>query len=292
MTMKRVTPGEPWKPSASRENRVADAVEAIERIQRRLTGGSLTLAFDSNSTIAKNTDSTDIPMFGVVEVTGTVFVPSENVPGFQSQPAVTVRVPTSSTAGRFGIALEPIAAGSLGRVAFDGLVVAQVEITDPAVTFAREKVGSATELETSTTGTARIIARESASSGTVWALLQLGPGGGSGGDQLFLVDPTNTTSVGGSSPPQWYYHLLPAEINAATGVLTAISGATAAKGWNLWEDQDNYGHGQPLTTSSGATITPSKVLGPVHAKPTGLTNGGYDIYTFDVPCPADSECAA
>jgi hypothetical protein len=286
----RVSPGQGINLSASRENRIAAAVEFVERLQREPMNLPKSKALESNYTLAKNSSATDIPMFGVVEAIESLFVPTDNLPQFQQGHPLKVNAPTSSAAGRFGIALEPIAAGKFGRVQFDGLVVCQVDITDPALTTAGEIVGDATKLRTSASGSARIITREAGSSGTKWALVHLGTGGGGDAESLFLVDPANTSLVGGSDPPQWYYHLLPGEINVATGVVTAISGGSAVKAWNLYEDQTNWGHGQPITLTNGATITPSKVLGPVRAKSTGQSNGGFQVWTFDLPCPADAGC--
>lgn len=288
MTMERFSQGQPVRPSASRENRVSAGIEVIETMKRRLAGGGSSAPIDSNTLLAKNAGGDDVPMFGVVEIFDTLFVPSDNVVGFQNNRAVQVRVPTSATAGKFGIALEPIAAGKFGQVAVDGIAVAQVNITDPSGFVVGEVDGETNFLVTNASGTARILAREAGSSGVVWAIIQLGVAASSGAVERFLVDDTATTPVGGASPPQWDYSLLPSSINSSR-VVSATGGA-AVIGWNLYEDQANWGHGQSLALANGATITPSPVTGPVWAKWTGLTSGGTKIYEFDVACPTDVGC--
>lgn len=289
MTMERFSQGQPVRPSASRENRVSAGIEVIETMKRRLAGGGSSAPIDSNTLLAKNAGGDDVPMFGVVEIFDTLFVPSDNVVGFQNNRVVQVRVPTSATAGKFGIALEPIAAGKFGQVAVDGIAVAQVNITDPSGFVVGEVDGETNFLVTNASGTARILAREAGSSGVVWAIIQLGVAASSGAVERMLIDDTATTLVGGSSPSQWTYSLQPSEIDASR-VVTATVGVDPVIGWNLYEDQTNWGHGQALTLANGATLTPSPVTGPVWARWTGLSIDGVKVYEFDKACPTDVGC--
>lgn len=289
MTMPRVSQGQPFRPSASAMNRTAAAVEEIERIAGRLGIGSAALRRNRDTILAKNDSVTDIPMFGVVSPKATLFVPSENLGGFQNDRAIKIGVPSATTLGLFGIALEPIAEGRIGRVVFSGLVVVQVEITDPDAIEVAEVVGEVDRLVTAAHGTARIIAREAGDSGTVWALVQLGVGRQVG----IRWVPQSSSLVGGSDPAKYKYTLKRATSNAF-GTVAVASTAEVVYAYNDYEDQDNWGHGQSLAPGGATALTPGPVLGPVQATFADAydSDDGTPIYRFDAPCPMTSACEA
>lgn len=284
----RVSPGQPFRPSASAHNRTAIAVERVELWSRTTPPGSLPgfsppIVFD-----VKNDSGTDIPLYGVVEPSGTVFTPSDNLVSFQNGPAVVAAVPTAACRGRFGVAITPIEDGRVGQVVFSGCVVCQVEITDPNVNEVAEIVGDVTKLRTAAHGTARIIAREPGTSGTKWALVQLGVGREPGIRWL----PTAASLVGGSDPPQYKYTLRRAA-SSASGVMSIPSGSETVYAFNDWEDQDDPWHGQSATPGASTELTVAgPVEGPVSAEFAGVFDAGdgTPIYRFDVECPVTSGC--
>lgn len=287
--MPRVAPGQPFRPSASAMNRTAAVVEDVEAWKRTLGLGNLP-AFSPPVIIdVKNGSGTDIPLYGIVEPSGCVFVPTDNLVSFQNRPAVVGAVPTAACMGRFGVALTPIAAGRVGQVLFSGLTVCQVDITDRNVNEVAEIVGDVSKLRTAAHGTGRIIARESGTSGTKWALVQLGVGREPG----IRWKPTSTTLVGGSDPPKYKY-TLKRVVTAADGTISLPTGTEQVYGWNDWEDQANPWHGQSDTPGADTTITVAgPVQGPVRADFAGVFDGdGTPIYRFDAPNPMESACGS
>lgn len=284
----RVSPGAPFRPSASAHNRTAVAVERVEQWSRATPPGFLPtftppIVFD-----VKNDSATDIPLYGVVEPSGTVFAPSDNLVSFQNGPAVSAAVPTAACRGRFGIAIAPIEVGRVGQVVFSGCVVCQVEITDPNVNEVAEIVGDVAKLRTAAHGTARIIAREAGTSGTKWALVQLGVGREPGIRWL----PTAASLVGGSDPPKYKYTLQRA-VSSAAGVMSIPSGSETVYAFNDWEDQDHPWHGQSANPGASTELTAAgPVEGPVSAEFAGVFDAGdgKPIYRFDAPNPMESAC--
>lgn len=288
--MPRVSQGDPFRPSASVLNRTASAVEQVESMGLSSLRGRAPGWRDRDTIIAKNITVTDVPLFGIVSPTATLFTPSDNLLAFQNDRAIKVGVPAATTLGRFGIAIDPIAAGRLGRVAFSGMIVCRVEITDPNVNEVAEIVGDVEKLQTAAHGTARIIAREPGSSGTKWALVQLGVGRELGIRWL----PIAASLVGGSDPPQYKY-TLQRLASSAGGVVTIPTGSETVYGFNDWEDQLNPWHGQSAYPGASTELSVSgPVTGPLRAEFSGAfdASDGKPIYRFDAPNPMESACDA
>lgn len=84
-------------------------------------------------------------------------------PIFQAAPLVQIGAP-------FGIALEPIAAQKVGRVAIGGSVVVRVNLSNTTHRFADIKENDNTQLQSTSCGPVRILILEaSAGLGTKWA---------------------------------------------------------------------------------------------------------------------------
>ncbi len=290
MPLPRVSQGEPFRPSASVLNRTASAVEQVEALSLSLDRTRAPGWRDRDTILAKNDGATDIPMFGIVSPTATLFVPSDNLLGFQNDRAIKIGVPAVGAVGLFGVAIEPIAAGRIGRVVFSGMTVCKVDVTDPNVREVAEIIGDATKLRTAAHGTARIVARETGTSGTKWALVQLGVGR----DPGIRWKPIAASLVGGSSPPKYKY-TLQRVVSAADGVVSIPSGSEQVYGFNDWDDQINPWHGQSATPGASAQISVvGPVVGPIRADFAGVFDAGdgTPIYRFDAQNPMGSDCAS
>jgi hypothetical protein len=139
---------------------------------------------------AKNTTGQDLPRWGVLAITGLESVPgSTDTPAtrqFQELPILTGTAPTTSTVA-WCIAVDPIPAGTIGRVAVDGVVQCKVEIATTADTFVACKA-SASELKTGGSGQGMILWKQTGTGTGKWALVRIG--GGSGGVRLGTVSTT------------------------------------------------------------------------------------------------------
>ena len=140
---------------------------------------------------------------GALSGAGVVFTPS-GPPGnatqqFQAQPVLSGGLPTGGSA--FVVAVEPIAAGKIGRVAVAGVVQAKINITDAGHGFATAKDGDLTQLSSAASGDAQILWKESGAGASKWAIVRFGAGAGA---SIRLGKVTGTWSKNGTATvTQW-----------------------------------------------------------------------------------------
>ncbi len=129
----------------------------------------------------KNSSPADVGRFGVLGVSGIVFTPADNLAQFQRRPILTGTTPaTANHSGKFVITLEPIAKDAVGRALIWGVIQVQVNMASTSDGFADVKNTDATQLQSSGTasgGGAQMMYVESGT-GTKWAVVRLGGGGG------------------------------------------------------------------------------------------------------------------
>jgi hypothetical protein len=155
--------------------------------------------------LAKNNTTGAVRRWGVLSVAGVVFTPSgatgNATQQFQDQPVLSGGLPTGGSS--FVVAVEPIAAGKIGRVAVAGVVQAKINITDASHTFAAAKDGDLTQLASATSGEAQILWKESGTGTGKWAIVRFGgSGGAAGGSRLGKV--TGTWAKNATASVQQY----------------------------------------------------------------------------------------
>jgi hypothetical protein len=153
--------------------------------------------------LAKNNTTGTVRRWGVLSVAGVVFTPSgatgNATQQFQDQPVLSGGLPTGGSS--FVVAVEPIAAGKIGRVAVAGVVQAKINITDAGHGFAKAKDGDLTQLTSADTGDAQILWKESGTGAGKWAIVRFG---GAGGASIRLGKVTGTWSKNATaSVTQW-----------------------------------------------------------------------------------------
>lgn len=108
-------------------------------------------------------------------------------------------LPTGGSA--FVVAVEPIAAGKIGRVAVAGVVQAKINITDAGHGFATAKDGDLTQLSSAASGEVQILWKESGTGASKWAIVRFG---GAAGAAIRLGKVTGTWSKNATaSVTQW-----------------------------------------------------------------------------------------
>jgi hypothetical protein len=155
--------------------------------------------------LAQNSTTGTVNRWGVLSVAGVVFTPSgatgNATQQFQDQPVLSGGLPTGGQS--FVVAVEPIAAGKIGRVAVAGVVQAKINITDASHTFAAAKDGDLTQLASATSGEAQILWKESGTGTGKWAIVRFGgAGGAAGGSRLGKV--TGTWAKNATASVQQY----------------------------------------------------------------------------------------
>jgi len=155
--------------------------------------------------LAQNSTTGTVNRWGVLSVAGVVFTPSgatgNATQQFQDQPVLSGGLPTGGSS--FVVAVEPIAAGKIGRVAVAGVVQAKINITDASHTFAAAKDSDLTQLASATSGEAQILWKESGTGTGKWAIVRFGgSGGAAGGSRLGKV--TGTWAKNATASVQQY----------------------------------------------------------------------------------------
>lgn len=208
--MTRLSPGDKFQFSATFINALQEMVLAYKDGRLGVTGGGVpakstapanyVLAFREEfetdlgefcPVILRQTDNAD-PVPGID--------PTDNTLEYQRRTVIGAYTPVMGDEGEaIGITLEPIAANSIGKVAVAGVVLATVDVTDNGHEFAT-LTDSETVLASATTGPARILWRETNTTGEqlCWILLGTGAAGAAGppGSSAPTVYPH--TNLGGS----------------------------------------------------------------------------------------------
>lgn len=205
MSNGRVTPG-PIKGqlSARALNRAQEAADIVlgQRVNGTADGPSAGPA-PYTPILTKNNTTGPVRRWGVLSVAGVVFTPSgatgNATQQFQDQPVLSGGLPTGGSS--FVVAVEPIAAGKIGRCAVAGVVQAKINVVSESDTFATAKDGDLTQLTSSSSGEATILWKESGTGSGKWALVRFGAAGAAG---IRLGKVSGTWSKGATaSVTQW-----------------------------------------------------------------------------------------
>jgi hypothetical protein len=167
--------------------------------------------------MARNNTGSLVARWGVLAITGMDISPESGANAasqFEQLPVVAGGAP-SNTATSWCVAVEPIPAGEVGRVAVGGVVQVKVEVVDSSHAFARCK-SSSSELVSTDNGEGVILWKHGTGS-YQWALVRLGNGRGT---QIDVV--TNVSlGAGGIAVEKkraWVY--------GPTGITGSIIGTT------------------------------------------------------------------
>lgn len=264
-------------------NEIADAVAWVQS-QRRSSWFAPQRRDGPALVRLRNAAAVDLDAHSVVAVSVPTFGPSDDLDAFEYRLILDGSKPAQATEGSLAILTAPLAQDEIGLAAIAGVVVCKVDVTDPTALYAAEIVDEVGYLRTAPHGPARILWRESGSSGVKWAVVRLQ------GETDGEFDAVVTASTArGTSPQSWVYTIKRATVDPVTGIWTAASGAPELLATNKAEDTSHYQHGQSLSPA-GATMTPSAVAGPVTAKFAHAWVDGARLYTFDAPNPMAITC--
>ena len=168
----RLEPGQPLRGAISARawNRAQDAADIVLGANPGTEGvpGSPVL---KPYTWAYCRPSVTVARWGVLAITGVAITPTGESGGatasFEEMPVLTGGTPSATTTA-WCVAVEPIAANAVGRVAVGGVVQCKAAIGNSAHKFVRAKASTA-ELESAWSGEGLILWK-----GSGWALVRIG----------------------------------------------------------------------------------------------------------------------
>lgn len=181
----RIEPGQPLRGAISARawNRAQDAADLVLGAYAGTEGGAPGSPVLKPYTWAYCRPSVTVARWGVLAITGVAITPTSSSGGatasFEEMPVLTGGTPSASTTA-WCVAVEPIAANAVGRVAVGGVVQCKVEVDKADDKFVACKA-STTELKTGTTGEGLILWKDSGTGSNKWALVRLAGGGAAGG---------------------------------------------------------------------------------------------------------------
>ncbi len=295
MTLNHVQPGQRLRIPAATHNAMIDAARAHRDAQDlaarpNLGGLGLPVLRVQNNTGAA------LPRYGIMGIGGAVLTPgTADAPGdYANKPVIAGRALTlPGDFGRWVMALQPIAAGALGRAIVSGVVAARITVTAASDTHA-DAFGGETLLRSGTFGRAHII-EKSAGLGVQWATLAIA-------DYptrpvRFDARITGSTPVVGSVN-RWTYAF--EEIEKTTAGYLGYStrtGGLSGTAYNKAEHANTatLGHGVDVSSAfyTGTSMSPQPIPNGTPVTMSILRNSGDGTpeYEFDAPLGAhDGGC--
>ena len=180
----RIEPGQPLRGAISARawNRAQDAADLVLGANPGTAGVPGSTAI-TPYTWAYCKPSVTVARWGVLAITGVAITPTSSSGGatasFEEMPVLTGGTPSATTTA-WCVAVEPIAANAVGRVAVGGVVQCKVEVDKADDKFVACKA-SASELKTGVKGEGLILYKEGGTGSGKWALVRLAGGGAGGG---------------------------------------------------------------------------------------------------------------
>lgn len=174
--LQKVASGTPFRPSAKAWNLFLDTARELRAQKSNLARGLPATALPPGCLVyIRNDTEANLARFGILGIDGPLFDPGTTLDEFQARVAFTGSTPTADHVGKFVIAIEPIAAGEVGRAMVNGVSIAQLNVADAADEFA-EVNESVAALATGAEGSARILWKDTGSN-PVWGIVRLGEDG-------------------------------------------------------------------------------------------------------------------
>lgn len=174
--------------SARAWNRAQDAADVVLGVRPNATAGDATFTDRAvNYVLVRNDTGLPVPMLGVVMIGSPVISPAGGTITGQDAASARARefvrrpvmigdkpgpIGIGSAERCFGIAMQPIAVGLVGRVAVSGVMPCKVEILDTSHAFATMRDGDVTQLQTAACGPMQLLWKETATAPSMnrWAL--------------------------------------------------------------------------------------------------------------------------
>lgn len=232
MSLKRVSVGDAIDISAAAYNGWCEAAEDLQA--RRLgqgPGAWKESRFDPDVVLVRNDSGAAAARFGILGVSGPIITPTVNLEEFKRRVALSGVAPTADHEDAFVVLLEPLAAGAVGEAVISGAVQVAVDVAAESDTTCGAVASDAAKLK-SGVGSNRILWKE-AGTGTKWAVVRVGGGGGSIilgtlAEDLDAGDSAEATlRIGGSGTETVYDDLLGSGETLTSGtkvVLARING--------------------------------------------------------------------
>lgn len=258
MALSKVNAGEPFKPSAARENALVEAANWVNA-QRYGLGADMAAGRPRDGTaLVRNTTGGDLDRFAIVQLDGPTWSPYYAPDQFAEAVALDVIAPRFADWAdvldrRLAILEEPIAAGASGLAIVVGITAATVTLTKPWHWRAEAAAGDCSQLYSADDGPVEILWTDrNAGGGPAYVRLPAAY------DTTIWGRITAHTSIG---PNQWRYdfrHVRRADTGTGYGTWQNHPSGLTGVAYNSIEDpNDGAGEeGNGVTVGSGLVLLP------------------------------------
>jgi len=124
----------------------------------------------------KNISASDIPWLGIIGLESVLFDHDDDNTAFKVEAVLTGDTPDEDDhLGKFGVCVEPIEAGTIGRAIISGAATCKINVGDADHGFAELKDSDNTQLQSCVHGPAEILYKESGT-GAKWGVVRIGNG--------------------------------------------------------------------------------------------------------------------
>lgn len=174
MSFRKVSAGDPHRPSARLHNALVDLLSGSRKAGRPSRSAGM---LPQRVPYCRNDTGQPLSRFSVVRLSGIVIDPEANLDQFQLRPLFEGALPDDAEDDPWGIVQEPISADQYGAVVLTGLTPALVDVTSEDHRFVEPVHEESAHLVSATSGQAEIIYREGGT-GIQWTLIRFGAPGG------------------------------------------------------------------------------------------------------------------
>ncbi len=174
--MKRVQNGDEVSLSANAYNAWCDAAEDLQSRRMSQTGVARPERRVPDVVLVRNDSGADVDRYGILGIDGPIITPTDNLDEFKNRVTLKGVLPTSAHADAFVVLLEPLADGVIGEAIISGVCQVQIDVASAADTTCGADVDDTAKLK-SGAGSNSILWKESGT-GTKWAVVRIGGGGG------------------------------------------------------------------------------------------------------------------
>lgn len=155
-----VSPGSPLRISAGDYNACLEAARDFK--SRRLKAEAESKAIrDPSIVLIRNDTAADLDFMDVLGIDEPLILPTDNINEWRSRVAFSCIEPAATHTGRYAVLQEPIPAGKIGRAMVIGVTPVTLDVTADTDRFAEIVTGVSSSLKTGTSGSARILWKES-----------------------------------------------------------------------------------------------------------------------------------
>lgn len=158
--LKPVSPGQPLRISAGDYNAMLDVARDFKQRRTAQQSAPMGAALPPGVILVRNASANHCDILDVLAIDAPLILPTDNLARWRAAVTFDGVAPDTTTAGRFVILQEPIAAGAIGRAMVIGVTPVNLDVTDEADTCADTVDGLTTSLKTGATGGARILWKE------------------------------------------------------------------------------------------------------------------------------------